>query len=236
MTDAERLQILEMIEQGQINAAEGIKLLEALQTGETEGAEVEAPQDTTTAAPEMGPAPELGQAAETVQTPQPEPAPAAAEPRHVPSPEEFDPRIGRWSGWWQVPLWIGVVITILSGILMFVAWQNTHFSFWFGCTWLPFLLGVALLALAWASSKMRWLHVRIHQKPGERPEKIAISFPLPVGVIAWGLRTFKHKIPGSDKADFEQVAELLGKTSRSEPLYVQVDDDKDGERVEVYIG
>ena len=68
-------------------------------------------------------------------------------------------------------MWVGIAVTVVSGLLMYLAWQSGGYSFWFACTWFPFLLGVGVMAMAWSSRTARWLHVRIHQPSGEWPKK-----------------------------------------------------------------
>jgi hypothetical protein len=152
------------------------------------------------------------------------------------SPPTIGPDFSRWRRFWQIPLWVGVGVTIVSGILMFLAWQGSGFGFWFACSWLPFLLGVAVMALAWSTRNLPWLHIRIAQKPGERPQHITISLPLPLGVISWALRTFKHKIPGTGEVNLEEMVMALKHVSPDAPFSVDVEEGKDGERVQIYIG
>ena len=106
------------------------------------------------------------------------------DPPLVPDHQDID----RWKRFWFIPLWIGVGITTISTGLMYWAWRASGFGIWFACTWVPFLLGVMVLALAWGSQTSPWLHVRVQQKSGESPEKIAISFPIPIRISAWVLR------------------------------------------------
>lgn len=92
------------------------------------------------------------------------------------------------------------------------------------------------MALAWASRTAPWLHVRVHQRPGETPQKIAISFPLPIRLAGWGLRTFGHYIPNMEGVDLEGVMKAIDESAKDgTPFFVDVDDE-DGERVQVFIG
>jgi hypothetical protein len=106
----------------------------------------------------------------------------------------------------------------------------------FACTWLPFMLGVAVMALAYASRTARWLHVRVHQKPGEKPQNIAISLPIPLRLTAWFFRTFKGHIPHMENTGIDELIMALEATNPDTPFYVEVDEGANGERVEVYIG
>lgn len=223
----ERMQILEMLESGAISAAEAARLLEAI-TGES------AESSAAPALPGEFEAGE-GQPGESFaedQTGSPE--------NPLPEVEErsagFDPQMAHWRNWWIIPLWIGAGITVLGAGLMYLALRSGGLGFWFGCAWLPLLLGLAVMALAGWSSQARWLHLRVHQKPGERPQTIAISFPLPLRLTAWVLRVFRPRIPRFENTSLDEIILALGEnTSPERPFYVEVDEG-DGEKVQVYIG
>jgi hypothetical protein len=154
----------------------------------------------------------------------------------VVSPPTLGPDFSRWRHFWEIPLWVGVGITVLSGVLMYLAWQGSGLGFWFACTWLPFFLGVAVIALAWGTRNLPWLHVRIQQKRGERPQRINISLPLPLGVIGWALRTFRHKIPDTGNVNIEEMVKALKHVTPEAPFSVDVNEGQDGEHVQIYIG
>jgi hypothetical protein len=156
-------------------------------------------------------------------------------------PSRPDPDLGRLAdkarSLWLIPLWIGIGVTVISGGLMSSAIQRSGYGFWFYCAWLPFLLGVLLLSIGAASRTARWLFINVHQKPGEKPQRIRFGFPLPLGLTAWFLRTFGDRIPDlKDTHADEMIAALEQTTSSSQPLMINVQDDDDGEHVQVYIG
>jgi len=145
--------------------------------------------------------------------------------------------IDKWKRFWFIPLWIGAGITTLSAGLMYWAWRASGFGVWFACTWLPLTLGIIVLALAWGSQNSPWLHVRVHQKSGQTPDKIAISFPIPIRFSAWVLRTFGHWIPSLDGTGLDEIILALGDSAQQDtPFFVDVKDGEDGERVQVFIG
>jgi hypothetical protein len=220
--EAERLQILEMIEKGVITAEEGVRLLNSLQ-GEPEEVETPLISSSTTNSGAL-PAPEV-----TVEEPVPEVNVSS-------TPLEFETETKKWRSWWWIPLTIGISITAISGLLMVLAYQNNGFGFWFACLWFPLLLGVIIISLAAASRTTRWLHVRVHQEPGEWPRTIAISLPIPIRFTAWLLRILRPYIHGMDKTNLDEVILALEKTSPEQPFYVKVDEGESGEKVEVYIG
>ncbi|HSF82305.1 MAG TPA: hypothetical protein VLA49_13770 [Anaerolineales bacterium] len=244
-SDNERRFILEMIESGKISAEEGLRLIQALGEGEEADAFehiLETPQE-----PENLAARPSFQA-RSLQDPQPPAAhfqdePASAdeddfEKGDIPSGQATLPGdVDQWRRWWMIPLWVGVGFTVLAGVLMFWAQQAAGFGFWFYCSWVPFLLGLFLIVLAWQSRTARWLHLRVQQKEGEWPRNIAISFPLPIHLTAWFFRLFGNKIPGLQDTSLDEMILALDKTATPDnPLYVKVDEGEDGERVEVFIG
>jgi hypothetical protein len=236
VSDSERSKILEMIENGTITAEEGLTLLNALD----ETSAVESNLDFELEGEIPPPFPDSIDEAvgieetfdnvetdvvdtdETMQTSAP------------PTSED----IQKWKRWWFIPLWIGAGITVISGLLMYWAYRATDgFGFWFACSWFPFLLGVSVLALAWGSKTVPWLHVRVQQAPGERPQRIAISFPLPVRLAVWGFRMFGHYIPNMEGVDLEEIITSLKDVAKEgTPLFVDVDEGERGEKVQVFIG
>ncbi len=223
----ERLQILEMIENGTITASEGASLLKALEADYM----VEDMSFDSEDEPEPFVTDEAGYSKGNEPAAEPLSGDVIA--------DTFDPEIEKWKRWWMIPLWIGVGITVIGGLLMVWAYQASGFGFWFGCSWLPFLLGVAVMVMAWSSRSARWLHLRIQQEPGEWPRTIAFSFPLPLRFAAWFLRTFGQFIPKVNETgvDFDQLIQVLENSTNSEtPFYIEVDEGDNGEKVQIYIG
>jgi hypothetical protein len=163
------------------------------------------------------------------------PAPKAAAREKAP----HDPGLEHWRRWWMVPLWVGMGITLVSGLLMFLAYQAGGLGFWFAVAALPFIFGVVVMALAAASRSARWLHVRINNVNGmgDRPRNIALSFPLPIRFTAWLLRKVGPRIPQlKDRGLDELILALAEGTSTASPLYVDVANGQGGEHIQVYIG
>ena len=246
MPSEERLQILDMIAKGKITAQQGVELLQAVDEevdlGEiaTEGISVAPlpPAVDATASVEPAPVIEAAPSFPAADTAVPQPPGSQAIPTVVedmPETPSFDPRAKKWRGWWRIPLWIGVVATILMGLLLYSIYNAAGFNFWFACAWFPFLFSVGIVALAWASRSAHWIHIRVRQSPGERPQNIAISFPIPFGLMGWFLRTFRSKIPNMQGVDPEEMILALNHVSPEKPFYVEVNEEG-GEHVEVYIG
>jgi hypothetical protein len=250
MDQEERMQILDMIENGRISAEQGLQLLKALD-GETEVAMTDV--DVLPAAQE--PASEFNAGAETFPLEQDQASPpvvaplgeAQDEPQSVPGEQvtvlpgaaqaESFAEMQKWRRWWTIPLWIGVGVTVLGGVLMYWAMQASGLNFWFGCASLPFALGVLVIVLAFQSRTSPWLHLRVRQGPSQWPQQIAFSFPIPARPTVWFLRSFGRRIHGLNDASLDEVIQAVGETANSEnPIYIRVDDDEDGEQVEIYIG
>ncbi|MCU0485669.1 MAG: hypothetical protein MUC85_06110 [Anaerolineales bacterium] len=237
-TETERVQILEMLDQQQITVEQAVELLAAI-AGDDEAPEVSEP---------LLPVKSLREAPEVIEQPrvEPEPAPQAASspepvveepPAEQPSPaSSFDAAGARWRSWWWIPMGVGVTITVAGALFMYLAWQASGLGFWFVAACLPFLLGVILMALAWASRKSRWLHIRIQQPEGESPQRIAISIPLPLRPLAWLAHVLRPFIPQLQRTSVDELLLALETTKFDQPLHIQVDEGEQGDRVEVYYG
>jgi hypothetical protein len=214
MTDSERQQILKMIEDGKITAEEGLTLMQALgDEPEDENAlEVPAGDEIPSFITEPG---------------------GEAEGEKKTDPE-FDRKVNRFRSLWTIPLWIGVAITVAGAYWMYASMQAAGFSFWFYCAWLPFLLGVLVVAVAFSSRTSRWIYVNVKQKPGETPQRIVIAFPL--SLVSWLMMFVKGKMPEHERGAMDEVmGAVFNSTKSTEPLMVDVEEE-DGEHVQVYIG
>jgi hypothetical protein len=214
MTNQERNQVLKMIEEGKITPEQGLALMQALdQPG----------PDAETAVVPSAPAGEEPNSTPPAQAPDPDP--------HIEHLKATARRL------WQIPLWAGVFITILSALGMYAILRGPGMNFWFYFLLLPLLLGVALTALAAGSRAARWIYVDVHQQPGEYPHHIFLGFPLPLKLTAWILRTFGHWIPDLQRTNVDEIIQIMESgVIGKEPLIVHVDEGDTGQRVQVYIG
>ena len=216
MVDNAERKIFDMIEAGQISAEEGMRLIKAMQGLE------ESTQSPNEAESELM----------TVVPYAPEEAGEEPTPR---IPESEMRRMKRLKRWWVLPFGIGLLFTILGAIWMYSGYMANGFGFGFWLAWIPFLLGIFILAISFQTSKSVWLHLRIKQAAGETPQRIAISLPVPITLTRWVLGTFGHRIPGLRDQPVGDFSEILDNLSPEEPFYIHVNDD-DGEEVEVFIG
>jgi hypothetical protein len=219
MSAEERQQILRMLEQGKITPEQALALIKELeQDAEEPGGQTVSAQPEVFLGSEAG---FSGQAASTSDS-APELERTAATARSL----------------WQIPLYIGVAITVFAAIGIFSVMQRSGYNFWFYCLWLPFLLGVALMALAGWSRTARWLFVNIDRsRSSDGPRRIFLGFPLPLELAGWVLRLFGRYIPGVQNTNVSEIVQAISiANSMEEPLIVNVDDSEDGERVQVFIG
>lgn len=195
----ERLEILKMLEAGQIDAQEAASLLAAL-------AESEATEDAAEA-----------------------PAEGLPPDREPPEPMET-----RWARFWIYPMMAGGAILLLGALIVGLVSLSGGAWGWLLCGWPLLLLGLLVLVLALWSRSATWMHLRISEQ-GRR--KMAFSFPVPLGLAAWAIRIAQPFVPQlRDTGVDEVILAVRDSASRGEPLFIDVQDDEDGERVELYIG
>lgn len=197
----ERLEILKMVEAGQIDAQEAAMLLSALNEAEA--------QDLPDA-----PAEALSQAV-------------------APEKERFQNRENRWARFWIYPMMAGGIMLILGSLVTGMIYATGATLGWLVCGWLPMLLGLMIVFLALWSRQATWMHLRISEK-GQR--KMALSFPLPLTLAAWAVRIAEPFVPQLQETSVDDlIVALRESASRGEPFSIDVQDDQDGERVELYI-
>ncbi len=140
----------------------------------------------------------------------------------------------RWARFWVYPLLAGGLVLILGALVMGLIYATDAARGWLICGWTPMILGLIVVFLAWWTRGARWLHLRITEE-GER--KVAFSFPLPLGLAAWGLRIAQPFVPQLRETGVDDLIIVLRDSpSQDEPIFIDVQDDEDGERVEIYIG
>jgi len=209
MSSEERKKILQMVEEGKISADEAARLMRALDDDAVE-AEVDVVET------------EAGSGFEG----------SAA------SASEFESVKARAHRFAAVPLWVGVVITVLSAWGIFAVQQNAGVNFWFFCLLFPLMLGVLLVSLGAGGSSSKWLYVNVDRRhANDWPRNITFGFPLPLGLTAWFLRNFGNNMRGMKQTSVDEIIQVLDATGKTgEPLIVNASDDEDGEHVQVYIG
>ncbi|HLF75322.1 MAG TPA: hypothetical protein VI524_13290 [Anaerolineales bacterium] len=209
MSAEERSKILQMVEAGRINAEQAANLMRALDDDEA----------ATLAEQEVMP---------TGSGP-------GFEGSDVPEFEEVKARARRFA---MIPLWVGVVLSVLSAWGIYEVQQRAGMNFWFFCLLAPLLLGALLIALGAGGQTSKWLYVNVDRRNAQDgPRNITLGFPLPLGLTAWLLRNFGHHIRGMRNTNVDEIIQILDATGRSgAPLIVNANDSEEGEHVQVYIG
>ena len=219
--DEERLIILRKIETGDISVEDGMRILDAI---EGRGFADDSPGEAAFTQQVEN---ELDDVIVPVTAAQSVPAGSA-----VSTPSDLGD--ARWKTWAWVIFGLFVLLTVLSALWIVQGWVAHPWGWGFWLAWFPFLIGVLGMI---GSYNARWVHVRIRQEPGQKPERIAISLPLPLGLIALILPLFSRWMPrevnGQDIS--AMVQDLNHNLSHKDPIHVQVND-KNGSQVEVYIG
>jgi hypothetical protein len=141
---------------------------------------------------------------------------------------------GRWAHFWIYPLVGGGVLLALGALIYALIYGGDAARGWLVCGWLPMIFGAMVMLLAWWSRQARWLHLRISEQ-GRR--RMAFSFPLPLGLTAWVLRIAQPFVPRLRETGADDlIIALRDNVTQDEPFYVDIQDDENGEHVEVYVG
>ena len=226
----ERMQILERIENGEIDVEQGLRLLQVLPEGDDADLSIEAhiPQ-----------ANEQSGKTSQYEDPSKSSATTTSDANQHPAETQRDipPEAWKWKHWWTVPMWIGLGVAALGGLLMYQAYWIWGFGFWMLCGTIAFLAGLAIVLLAWISRNAPWFHLRVERKAGDRPRRISLSFPIPVRPLAWFLRTFGSYISDLERLEIDEFLLALGETTKpANPIYIQTNPGQGGELVEIFIG
>ena len=157
----------------------------------------------------------------------------------MPPAEPLEPHeaSGCWKAFWSMFLVSGAILMALSIYWIYLGAQSHPLSWGFWLSWIPLIIGVALLILGWALLDSPWMHVRVRTKEETKDLRFVFSMPVPFNLAKWSLRNFGGSIPGKmnsqDLLDVIEQAEASIK--KGEPFQVQVDDKEDGSKVDIFI-
>lgn len=209
MSSEERRKILQMVEEGKISAEQAASLMRALETDDA-GAKIEVVEAESASG-------------------------FAGSESSAPEFEDVKARARRFA---MIPLWAGILLAVLSAWGIYGIQQNVGVNFWFYCLLAPLFLGVLLIVIGAGGPSSRWLYVNVDRRQAhDGPRNITLGFPLPLALTSWFLRTFGHHIHGMKNTNVDDIIQILDATGKSgEPFIVNVNDDEEGERVQVYIG
>jgi hypothetical protein len=218
MSSEERKKILQMVEDAKISVEQAAALMRAL---EEDSAEADAAKAEVL---EMGPR-SVDESDALSQS-------KRDDASHF---EEVKSRARRFA---MIPLWVGVLISVLSAWAILAVQQAAGITFWFFCLSVPLFFGVLLIVLGAGGQSSKWIYVNVDRRYAQDwPRNITFGLPLPLGLTAWFLRNFGHTIRGMQNTNVDEIIQILDATGKSEaPLIINANDSEDGEHVQVYIG
>jgi len=220
--DVARRKLLSMIENGDISAEEGLRLLNAFDNASEENQDVHLTRT-------------LNNSAFTKSDQDQPDNEGEMEIQHLNSTSDDARRIKRLKKWWFLPFGIGLILTVVSAIWMYLGYVSKGLGWGFWLSWFPFILGIVIMALSAMSSRGKWLHLRVHEKKKGSNTHINISMPLPLGAVRWFFRNFGDKIQKTKNIPIDEIlTEFDHGISDDSPFYVKVNDED--ENVEVFIG
>lgn len=256
--EAERMQILEMIESGKISAEDGLTLLRALVSNQADmdddEVDIQDDEDETYSASNLSPSSSLSSNQTVIQNEsrsysktagiladeisQPlEISGQVSEAAETQPARSIPEETQKWRRFWMLPFWLGVIVLIIGGGLMYWTLDTRGVGVTFILASIPFILGLGIMLISWQSRTAPWIHIRITQPAGEKPERIALSFPLPIRPALWFFRTFSGHIPKMQDISLDEILIAVNQSTNADnPIYVQVDEGDKGEKVEIYIG
>jgi hypothetical protein len=151
-----------------------------------------------------------------------------------PTPAADLPSAGNW---WLYPTAAGAVVMAIGAPLVALGLTGKAALFWaIFCGWIPFFIGLAILTLGVWSRTARWIHIRIDNRDGAR--SFALGFPLPLTLSAWVVRMMRPFVPQLRETAVDEAILALRDGMREgedQPVYIDVQDDEDGEQVRIQI-
>jgi hypothetical protein len=137
--------------------------------------------------------------------------------------------------WWIIPFAVGLILTIVGAIWMYLGYASKGFGWGFWLSWIPFGLGVVTMTISALSSQSKWIHIKVHEKKGKHPTNINLTFPIPLKFAQWFFHNFGNKIFKDKHVPADSIISMLTTDITDEsPFYVNVDDESD--HVEIFIG
>jgi hypothetical protein len=144
---------------------------------------------------------------------------------------------GGWKAAWSTILLRGAVLTAFSAYWIFLGYQKAGLGWSFWLSWIPFAIGVLMMALDWILMTSPWLQARIrtHEKAG--PKNINLNIPLPLSLVSWAFSNFGQCMPDAvkEKSVEEMLLEIEQSLKQNEPFQVEVDDQQGGDHVFICI-
>jgi hypothetical protein len=138
-------------------------------------------------------------------------------------------RVGpRMQGWWLALFVPGLAFTAGAG------WMAAQGGGWWIGALAALAVGLPLMALGAAARSSPWIHVRL---AGRRGRALHLGLPLPLQLVAAGLRAAAPWAPGLDRTVLDELLLALdGQAGREAPITIELHEGGDGERVHVVLG
>jgi hypothetical protein len=135
--------------------------------------------------------------------------------------------------YWRQALFFGTIVMIVAGTVLADAYQRSGVTVWtwlFG--WLPLFLGLAIATIAAWARTARWVQMYV-DSPADH---VAFSFPLPLGFGASVVSFMKPLLPEVQRSGIDELVLALREgLPDDEPLTIEIDNQEDGEYVQIVI-
>ncbi|MQC26065.1 MAG: hypothetical protein DWG76_01255 [Chloroflexi bacterium] len=234
MSKAERMRILEQLERGEISPEEAAEQL-ASGKARPQASEASTPMEVLEALDKGELSTE--EALERIERTKSKAGAHIVEPRQwADDLPEMEEAVQRKRGPWMAALWLGVLLSVAGAAWMNARLQASGMDLWFYCAWLPLVLGVGLIVLAWSGRNSPWLNLRVRSSDGGKDFRLRMGFPLPLGLARMGLGAARAYISDDNRVIADIALDKLEAGLRpGEPIVIRVDDEDDGDQVELII-
>jgi hypothetical protein len=221
-TSEERQQVLRMIADGKITPEEGSRLLAALSGG--------TPPELVESTASTAQAHDASQAEQTDSQQQA----YTPEQEVISPPPPIDTKVPDTRHWWQVPFWIGAALLVAGAFTLAGALSSGAVCLVLLCGLPLLLIGILAVIVAWFARNGPWVHIRVkNDRPGEH--NVNFSVPLDLGVVA--VRVAEPFVPQMRNTGVDDViVSMKDNVKKDQPLIIDVNDDEDGEHVQVIVG
>jgi hypothetical protein len=144
---------------------------------------------------------------------------------------------GCWKAVWSMFLVGGAILAGFSAFWIYQGYMNKGLGWGFWLSWIPMLIGIALMIFGWAIMESPWMHVRIQSKKELKKYSFVFSMPVPFNIARWIMERFGQFMPEEVKS--QEILSVLDEAEASirngDPFRVQVNDDKDSSKVDILI-
>jgi len=134
---------------------------------------------------------------------------------------------------WLYPLLGGAFLLLIGGLVVTNGYQHGRVNAWtWLCGWVPLALGLLVVTLADWARTAPWIHLRVHSTH----ERVSLHLPLPLGLTSLVLEVARPFVPKlRETAVDEAILTLRDELRDGHPITLNVQDDVDGERVDIEI-